>query len=233
MIFVFLSLLLNGAALFGNPPVRPAAFSEADYAKYDHRTFPKLKAAQQPLELANIDYDLLEAAIFYATNVQRVKAKRKPFAFAPYLRKAAVLHATQMVKRQFFDHQNKYDPKYRIFTQRIDASGGKGKYSSAGENIADSFLLTYREGTAYSDETDAAGNTYFVDEAGKPILPHTYWSLAEAVLEQWMNSPGHRANILDANYTHLGCGSRRLSAAEDDEIASTRSVQVFARAIVP
>lgn len=28
----------------------------------------------------------------------------------------------------------------------------------------------------------------------------------EAVVEAWMNSPGHRANILNANYTHIGVG---------------------------
>ncbi|MCI8478875.1 MAG: hypothetical protein HFE97_11200 [Oscillospiraceae bacterium] len=29
---------------------------------------------------------------------------------------------------------------------------------------------------------------------------------AAATVEQWMNSPGHRANILDPNYTHIGVG---------------------------
>lgn len=28
----------------------------------------------------------------------------------------------------------------------------------------------------------------------------------EAVVEAWMNSPGHRANILNPNYTHIGVG---------------------------
>lgn len=31
-------------------------------------------------------------------------------------------------------------------------------------------------------------------------------STAEAVMEQWMNSPGHRANILNSDYTELGVG---------------------------
>lgn len=30
----------------------------------------------------------------------------------------------------------------------------------------------------------------------------------EAVVTSWMNSPGHRANILNKNYTHLGVGAR-------------------------
>ncbi len=36
---------------------------------------------------------------------------------------------------------------------------------------------------------------------------YTYWGYARAVVAQWMKSPGHRANILRANYTHLGCGA--------------------------
>jgi uncharacterized protein YkwD len=32
----------------------------------------------------------------------------------------------------------------------------------------------------------------------------------EAVVEAWMNSPGHRANILDPTLTHLGVGLHRL-----------------------
>ncbi len=32
------------------------------------------------------------------------------------------------------------------------------------------------------------------------------YSTAEAVVSAWMNSPGHRANILSENYTHIGVG---------------------------
>ena len=28
----------------------------------------------------------------------------------------------------------------------------------------------------------------------------------EAVVRGWMNSPGHRANILNSSYTHIGVG---------------------------
>lgn len=32
------------------------------------------------------------------------------------------------------------------------------------------------------------------------------YSTPEAVVKAWMNSPGHRANILNASYTHIGVG---------------------------
>lgn len=35
----------------------------------------------------------------------------------------------------------------------------------------------------------------------------TYAETARYLLQGWMNSQGHRANILNAAYTHLGCGA--------------------------
>ncbi|TVQ19221.1 MAG: CAP domain-containing protein [Leptolyngbya sp. DLM2.Bin15] len=46
----------------------------------------------------------------------------------------------------------------------------------------------------YSGENIAAGN-----------------STARDTMNQWMNSPGHRANILSVNYTEIGVGYRYLS----------------------
>lgn len=35
----------------------------------------------------------------------------------------------------------------------------------------------------------------------------TYLACADAIVKMWMNSPGHRANILNRNLTFLGCGA--------------------------
>ena len=32
------------------------------------------------------------------------------------------------------------------------------------------------------------------------------YSDAESVMDAWMNSPGHKSNILDSDYTHIGIG---------------------------
>lgn len=37
-------------------------------------------------------------------------------------------------------------------------------------------------------------------------LQSSYTATAKSLVQQWMNSPGHRANILDPDFTHLGCG---------------------------
>ncbi len=49
--------------------------------------------------------------------------------------------------------------------------------------------------------------------------------LAEKIVEDWMNSPGHRANILRDNYTHLGIGV----SVKGDEIRATQNfADIFA-----
>lgn len=35
---------------------------------------------------------------------------------------------------------------------------------------------------------------------------HSDWQLGKAAVISWMNSPGHKANLLDSQYTHIGIG---------------------------
>lgn len=42
--------------------------------------------------------------------------------------------------------------------------------------------------------------------AKTPVQGLTYLSAADAIVAQWMKSPGHRRNILDRNMRFLGCG---------------------------
>jgi uncharacterized protein YkwD len=62
-----------------------------------------------------------------------------------------------------------------------------------GENIATVFGIQYKSGTMVSSFDD--------------IPPHTYNSCAESLVDSWMHSPGHRANILDSDFIYLGCGA--------------------------
>ena len=41
---------------------------------------------------------------------------------------------------------------------------------------------------------------------GRGYDPRQIQYLAQKIMDSWMNSPGHRANILDPGYTHLGVG---------------------------
>lgn len=52
--------------------------------------------------------------------------------------------------------------------------------------------------TAYSMGENIASNYTSTEQ--------TYLDLAENVIELWMLSPGHKRNILDSKFTHIGCG---------------------------
>ena len=40
--------------------------------------------------------------------------------------------------------------------------------------------------------------------------PLTCGEVAGKLIAQWMDSPGHRANLLNRSFTHVGCAARRL-----------------------
>jgi uncharacterized protein YkwD len=44
--------------------------------------------------------------------------------------------------------------------------------------------------------------------AGSPQPDYTYGDLAAVLVDDWLNSPAHRANLLDPRYTLLGCAAR-------------------------
>jgi len=58
------------------------------------------------------------------------------------------------------------------------------------------------DGNGLVDRLDAAGITYSL--AGENIA--IGYTTPEAVMDGWMNSPGHKANILNAGFTQLGIG---------------------------
>ncbi len=86
------------------------------------------------------------------------------------------------------------------------------QYYRAGQSAAD---VRAKEIEGYFSHTRPNGNDCFtaLDEAGI-----SYWTAGEniaygyatpaEVVDGWMNSPGHRANILNENFTHLIVGVR-------------------------
>lgn len=145
------------------------------YAKHDYRSFAQLPIANRPIDLKKIDYALLNAAIFYATNWQRDRNYQKPLKYSAALEKAAFEHSKDMVQHNFFSHRSPVEGR-ETHDKRIRAAGVFGGYM--GENIHYHYL--------------------FAD---------TYWNEAKKIVISWMNSPGHRRNILNGSYQYIGCGA--------------------------
>ena len=70
----------------------------------------------------------------------------------------------------------------------------------------DFFSHTGVDGSIVSDRVENSGYEYFI--TGENIAAGQ--TSAAEVVEEWMDSPGHRANILNPNYTEIGVGYEYL-----------------------
>ena len=60
-----------------------------------------------------LNLELLQAAIFHATNLQR--SKKRQFKYGKNLEKGAVFHSTEMLNKGFFSHINRMANKRFAF----------------------------------------------------------------------------------------------------------------------
>lgn len=104
------------------------------YVKYTYKTFEQSKLANQTISKDKLDYPLLCAAIFYETNRQRVKYRRKQFIHSKGLEKSAFRYSQDMVEKNFFSHSGKVKGRKKL-SERV-AYAGIESYGSIGENIA-------------------------------------------------------------------------------------------------
>jgi len=88
--------------------------------------------------------------------------------------------------------------------QNLPALGTFGTLTAAAEirapELVKLFEHTRPDGTACFTALDEAGVNYYM--AGENIAAGS--STAAGVMEMWMNSPGHKSNILHKDFTHIG-----------------------------
>ncbi|WP_297852774.1 CAP domain-containing protein [Meiothermus sp.] len=110
----------------------------------------------------------LELEVLQRTNQVRTERGLRPLQWDALAYKAALGHAQDMLRRNFFAHQN---------------PDGLG----AAERLRDAGVL----------EVTVGENLASFEGYPDPEIPRR-------ALTGWMNSPGHRANLLKPEFTHLG-----------------------------
>lgn len=115
--------------------------------------------------------------------------------------------AARTYAQQVVDLVNAEREKAGLAPLTVDADVEKAAAVRAGE-IQTVFDHTRPNGSSFYTALTAQGVDY--RSAGENIA----WGqkTPEEVMTAWMNSAGHRANILNANYTHIGVGSVKNSA---------------------
>ncbi|MFM1775456.1 MAG: hypothetical protein RJA53_1066 [Bacteroidota bacterium] len=190
---VVVILLLCSFAGFAQS--NPEHWDASYYTGYSVQTFKQLSAVHKKIAGSKFNHRLLDAAVFFRTNEERIKNNLPQFNFSIALEKAALGHSIDMVQHNFYAHDSPV-PGSQNMTDRLKRVGVD--YTTCAENIYNIF-----------DEDP------------------TYWSLASKLVEGWMNSSGHRRNILNPNLKYLGCGTWPYNNPEWPTYMWFKSTQSF------
>ncbi len=220
-VLFFILTLLQSFSFAENSQV----WDDSYYDRFTADEFMEYELSNHKIDFKIIDYQLLNAAVFYETNRMRVKHGMKPFIHSAALEKAAFVHSKDMVEQGFFSHDNPYDAKKRTPFQRMALFGVTGGYRA--ENITQTFGIQYKAGSPIIPPEH--GNKLFRDFVTGEVLPnHTYNSLAADMVDGWMNSPDHRANILSVELKYLGCGAFHFEDRSSFDMDMFKATQNFA-----
>ena len=129
---------------------------------------------------AEITPERLKAALLAETNRVRRQFGCRPLRTQEELNAAADDQATWMAMRLSAGHDNPFYGKHDV-SERVLRHGYRP--TAVAENVASQPAMV--EGDRSSCE-----------------------AIAARLVEAWLNSPGHRANLLNRSFTRLGCGAR-------------------------
>ena len=182
-------------------------FSQENYEIYHNISsdnfFKNNNKIYEKIDVNKIDIDLLNANIFHLTNIQRQNNNLSDFTFSNSLYLSSSVHSNQMIANNFFDHINKKNNKFKLLRNRILLYDNS--FRAIAENIVENNLLDYKtDKLIYYTEVIDKKIVYY-DSYGQKILYLSYNNLAKRLISQWMNSNGHRNNILSSTYNFLGC----------------------------
>jgi uncharacterized protein YkwD len=163
-----------------------------------------LESAGRPIDAPRVDHDLLAAALFHETNLRRLENGRPALGHDSRLDAAAKMHAGDMARHNFLSHTNPHRPERRTPQDRALLAGFQFRFLA--ENVATQFTIQYQSGRTVYRVRAGTGFSYRPD--GPPLPRHTYRTFAATVLDQWMNSPGHRENILSDEPERFGSDCR-------------------------
>ena len=184
-------------------------FAQKDslFYKMSATDFMKLLEVNRPIDARNPNNALLDAAIFHATNEQRIKFNMPIFIYSIQLQKATVGHSEAMINQDFYSHENPFNPASKNMIDRIYLYTKQYRYMA--ENIAQHDILG-GDDDKYCFEVPKRGQDFiFLNCDTKKIIPiRTYAELARSVVDGWMNSTHHRENILNFNLKSLACSGR-------------------------
>lgn len=176
-----------------------------------NRTEPTIPIQSEIDRISGFNEHLIEHHIYELTNIERTNMGLSALSRVSIIDSIARDHSQDMSDRNYFDHIN---PDGETPTDR----GVKVGYDcrkdydthytfGLGENVA--YDYTYDYYTTLLDGT-ILSYTWFDDEE----------TVANEIVVGWMNSPGHRENILKPGYEKIGVG---IFINNDEKVYATQN----------
>jgi uncharacterized protein YkwD len=155
-----------------------------------------------------LDSKEMESLIFDITNELREKNNLKTLEYDSELSDVARGHSSDMSARDYFSHETPegFDPTDR--GQSLGYSCTKVYWTHITYGIAENIAKFWSFSSYFSH-----GSQNFYDWNSEE-------SLAQEIMDGWMDSPGHRKNILEENFDKLGVG---VSVGTDGAVYATQN----------
>lgn len=187
MKFKMTAICLGVAMLLGAPTAADACT----------RTVSK-KAAQTIVPTGRINQSLLNNAVRAEVNFHRCRSGLKPVSDAGGgLTNQAEKHSVWMARSQQLTHRSTV-PGSATLVQRVKKAGVKFRTGSENIGMVHRYQIDNRRFKILN-----ASSCQFATQDGKALPAHSYASLARHAVTLWMNSPGHRKNILDNRVSRM------------------------------
>jgi uncharacterized protein YkwD len=149
------------------------------------------------ISTAGFDTGLASTLVLEHTNAARRRHGLPALAPSQELETVAGAHSRDMAERNYFSHTTRGLLKRESFGERARSAGITR--ARMAENIA--MLPALKSGVVYTRRNPDGSREREVTSEN-----YTYDGLAQAAVEKWMESPGHRRNILDPALEQLGVG---------------------------
>jgi uncharacterized protein YkwD len=157
-----------------------------------------IPARAEQVVTARVDQRLLDAAVRAEVNYHRCRAGLRPLGPAQTaLVQVAATHSHWMARSRNLSHRSTVQG-HASLTDRIRSANVQARRGA--ENIG--MVHRYQIDGRNFRILDSASCS-FASQTGQPLPAHSYASLARHAVTLWMNSPGHRRNILDPGVTRV------------------------------
>lgn len=135
---------------------------------------------------------------------------------------ACIFYATNIQRDKYKKPLFKYSKSLAFAAQKHSENMVKYDFYSHTSTVKGERSMTDRLSLVGIENAYMAENIFNFS-----LINPTYWSMAIGLVDGWMKSKGHRANILDKNQVYLGCGIKYYLNEQWPEYFYVKSTQNF------